>query len=99
MNIVLIHGEDTVNSRNRFTEIVSNFKSKGHEVISITSPKEASTSSFFSDKTLFTLEKINKLLLKELKWLFENTESLEGNILLYEEGTVPHCCNKLSSAT
>ncbi|MBI1863703.1 hypothetical protein HYS03_00635 [Candidatus Woesebacteria bacterium] len=91
MKITLIHGEDTEKSRQRYINIINSLKKKNWEIIKINledklkfSDKVSTSSSLFSDKTLFVVDKFNKLSVSELSKL-KNLKT-DSNILFWQSG-------------
>ncbi len=91
MKITLIYGEDTEKSRQRYLNIINTLKKKNWEIVKVNledkakfSDKIATSISLFSDKTLFVLDKFNKLPVSELSKL-KNLKT-DSNILFWQSG-------------
>src|SRR3989344_9562512 len=95
MKVVLIHGDNVAESRNRFQKIIKGVKKKGWETVRLDlddrfSFKERLTSnSLFDQNILFYFEKAYKIPLTELKWLNTNIDEVEGSLLLYGDKKLP----------
>src|SRR3989344_6897112 len=95
MKVVLIHGDNVAESRNRFQKIINGVKKKGWETVRLNaddrfSLKERLTSnSLFDQNILFYFEKAYKVPVSELKWLDTNIDKVEGSLLFYSEKKLP----------
>ncbi len=89
MRISLIHGEDVLRAYERYRELVDGAKVKGFDSVSIKELQEIVGQSLFEEKTVFVLEKANKVNLKEWKWLGKNAAKYNSNLLIYWEGSAP----------
>ncbi len=89
MRISLIHGEDTSKSYKRYTELINQSKQRGFEITSIDDVKKIVGQSLFEDKTVFTLDKPNKVKPTDWKWLKENASKYNSNLLIFYEGNAP----------
>ncbi|HWA51889.1 MAG TPA: hypothetical protein VG895_02460 [Patescibacteria group bacterium] len=86
MRISLIHGEDTTKAYKKFSELLSQSKKRGFEIIKIKNTREVVSQTLFEDKTVFVLEKPNKVYIKDWKWLKENANKYNSNLLIFFEG-------------
>ncbi len=95
--ITLIHGENSLAARQRFTQIIGIYKEKGYEIkridpnLEITS--QLTENSLFSNKVLFVLENPNKLATKlennlELLLLCDKTAGVTITKLLPKEAKI-----------
>ncbi len=95
MKITFIHGENTVESRNRLSSITSTLKKRGWDVVELTKDKDKSLSNavstsqgLFTINTLFVVENAKEYSPSELEKL-SKMKSSSSNILLYYAGLAP----------
>ncbi len=91
MKITLIHGKDVEKGRLRYLNIVTALKKNNWEIIKINLEdkvslidKVSSSNSLFSDKTLYIIEKFNKVPVHEIEKLSQIQN--DSNILFWQEG-------------
>ncbi len=89
MRISLIHGEDTVKAYGRYTELLNQSKQRGFEINAIDDVKKIVGQSLFEDRTVFTLDKPNKVKPNDWKWLKENASKYNSNLLIFYDGNAP----------
>jgi len=94
MRISLIHGEDNTKAYSRFRELVDQSKGRNFEIIPILDPKNIVSQSLFEDKTIFVLEKPNKIKPTSWKWLAKNPSKYNSNLLIYYDGNTPALITK-----
>lgn len=92
MKIAIVHGEHTELARKRFSTIIDKVRSRGSEIVEVDLEvalgEQIVGRSLFGSESLFVVEEVRKLSKKDVEWLVENIEGLEGNLLAYGKGTV-----------
>lgn len=92
MKVVVIHGEDIVASRQRFSKIINNAKNKGYDAVSLTGDiqdlNQLTTAGLFGNKQIYIIEDYKKIDPKIFKW------DLNGNILIWYKGEFPKSFSK-----
>lgn len=94
MKIVVISGEDTTKSRNRYSQIISGVKKKGWEIIRINEDQTLISeklrgNSLFPEEILFAIDDIKKIPLPDIKWIGNNADKYDGSLLVYCSGKLP----------
>ena len=95
MNIIVIHGDDFLASKNKLHSLVSDARKKGFSIININSEvklgamEQLTGQSLFEKENIYVLEGAGKISPKELKWLFSK-EKLPGTLIIYHEGFLPN---------
>ena len=92
MKIILLHGEDTIKSYERLKKFIDTAKNRSWEVVNVdqspTSFEETlSSTSLFGNERFFILRDIKKIGKKESIWLEKNYKLIDGNLIVYHEGT------------
>jgi len=90
MKITLIHGDHQTRSRERYYKIMDTVKARGWEVVhlnagEISALDSLTTASMFSDNQLYVLEDLDKIPAHEIKWLQNNADRLESNLLIWHK--------------
>jgi len=93
MNTILIHGDNTQASFERLQKFILVAKKRGWEILRLSDSSlnlsEALTSTaLFTQKRLFVLEELATVAKKELNWLKEKSQGLEGNLVIYHQGNL-----------
>ncbi len=94
MKIIVLHGDDEKRLYERLQKFVSVAKERGWELTYLNESsssirEQLSTSSLFSNDRFFVLKDIKTLGKKETEWISNNSEKLEGTLIIYHIGTVP----------
>lgn len=93
MRIIIIHGDDTEKSYHRLGELIKTAKKRGWEIdrLSVNSlnlSEKVSSDSLFKKNRLFIMERLFKTKKSEIEWLKKNNERLQGNLVVFHEGTL-----------
>lgn len=89
MKIVVLHGENSEKSFERFNQFILVAKKRGWEVRRLGEsqrlPELAQAQSLFGIETLLIVEKVSKLLLQDLKWINIESKNFSGNLVIYHD--------------
>ena len=94
MKILVIHGDHTLKSRERFREVINNSKEKGWEIIRVSDDEKFSISerlsgrSLFASKVLYVIDDFKKITTIDLNWIKKNNDKLEGFLVVFHTGTI-----------
>lgn len=94
MKILVIHGDNTVKSYDKYRSVVESSKGKGWEIKSLAESDDFNISenlvsvSLFAEKVLYCLDDFNKLKKRDFDWLKKNNAILEGFFLIYKNGVI-----------
>lgn len=92
MKIVLVHGEHTLKSYERFQKLIGVAKDRGWEVIRLngfsTLPEIAVSSGLFAKKRLLVVSGFNTNAKKDINWINRKGKDTSGNLLIYHQGTL-----------
>lgn len=93
MNIIVLHGDNTKKSYERFRKFVDVGKKRGWEVARI-DPKNSFSEQIvsvglFEKERLMILENINLLSKKDFEWLKRKTNDLSGTLIIYHRTFIP----------
>lgn len=95
MKIVVVQGDDTLRSRERFVQIINGVKSKGWDVVKITSDgkltlaEQLVSNSLFPEEVLFVIDGIKRISKEEFVWIGKNANRYGGQLLVYSHGKLP----------
>lgn len=89
MKLVLVHGENNLESYMRFNTIVSGIKKRGWEIIRLNSDENIAdklvNSSLFGENNLYVLKDAQKISPNMLDWLNKNHKKFSSQLLLYTD--------------
>lgn len=94
LNIILIHGGDSVKSRQRLERLIDVAKSRSWDIVrpsdvaSVDLSKIFSLESLFSKKKLYVFEEATKLSGKNLSWLYRHAKKLDSCIIFYSSNSL-----------
>jgi DNA polymerase III delta subunit len=92
MNVLIIHGENTALSYDKYLSLKDFARKKNWQVISLNENSDIrqkfSSNSLFEQKQFFILENIKKFKGNDLDWFSKNYLKLSGNILIYERSVI-----------
>ncbi len=93
MKIIVLHGDDERKIYERLQKFLGVARERGWEVSYIDEApnsiqEQLSATSLFSKNRFFILKDTSKLGKKELEWLNQNYDNLEGTLIIYHEGAV-----------
>jgi len=89
MNILIIHGDHTIKSYERFQELIKKSKEKGWEIIRVSADEKfniserLSSRSLFASKLLFVLDDYKKITVKDFSFFNKNNDRLDGFLVVY----------------
>lgn len=94
MKILIIHGDHTVKSYDRLSEVIKNSKDKGWEIIRVSDDEKFNISerlsggSLFASKVLYVIDDFKKITISDLNWIKKNNDKLDGFLVVYHTGTI-----------
>src|SRR3989344_4434174 len=94
MKILIIHGDHTVKSYERFQEVIKKSKEKSWEIIRVSADEKFNISerltsrSLFANKLLFVLDDYKKITAKDFALLKKNNDKLDGFLVVYNGSTL-----------
>lgn len=94
MKILVIHGDYTVKSLDRLSEIIKISKEKGWEIIRVSDDEKFNISerlsgrSLFASKVLYVIDNFKKITTSDLNWIKKNNEKLDGFLVVYHTGII-----------
>ena len=93
MKIIVLHGEDVKKSYDRLTKFIDVAKTRSWEITYFDESKLSlreilSQVSLFGKERFFVLRDYLKLTKNEIIWLNKQSQ-LQGNLIIYHEGTLP----------
>ncbi len=86
MKIVLICGDDTVASKNRYFEIKTKSAAKGFEIINAAAAN-LTFNSLFTDKILFCIDDAKKINLVQIEKITQDYKNSDINLLIWKSGS------------
>ena len=88
MSIIILHGDHSSRAYEKLHLLIKYAKRKGLEINRISGEdnlaEKISSKSLFNAPNLFVLEKIKRARKRDLKWLKENIDKIEAEIIVYE---------------
>jgi len=94
MKILVVHGEDTVASRQFVESTISTSSNKGLASVKISEDSSfvlselLSSGNLFTQESLFILQNASTIPPKEIRWLSNNYKRLPGELLIYSGSTL-----------
>lgn len=94
MNILIIHGDHTVKSYDRFQEVIKQSRVKGWDIIRVSDDEKFNISerlsarSLFASKVLYVIDDFKKITTSDLNWIKKNNDKLDGFLVVYHSGTI-----------
>lgn len=93
MKIIILHGDDSIKSRERLKKFTDIAKERGWEVTYLDESEQTfqevlSVSSLFGKDRFFIVRDIKKMGKRELEWLKRNYKNLSGNLIIFNEGYI-----------
>lgn len=90
MKIIVIHGDNIVESYSRLKELTSVAKKRGWEVKSLEAgtqslPKEVVGRGLFGEEKLIVIEGVAKIPKKDLLWLSKNKARVGVSVIIYQQ--------------
>lgn len=95
MNILLIHGEDSIASRNVFLGYIESANQKGYKVTDISNStnldlsEKLTSQSLFEEKIVLIHDKMKNIKPKDVKWIKDNSQKYEADIIFYSDSIIP----------
>ncbi len=93
MKVTLVHGEDSIASRNRLNKIIETLKKRDWDLVELKpkstellSQRVSTSNSLFSVKTLYLLYDFNSLKPQDIESLSNLPKSLDSNLLFWQDG-------------
>lgn len=93
MKIIILHGDDDKAIYDRLQKFVETAKSRSWEIVYIDDSnldfqEVLTVDSLFTSERFFVLKEISKVSSKSLKWLKNNNDKLNGNLVIYNDGYI-----------
>lgn len=94
MNVILLHGDHSLDSYHRLQKLIIVAKKRGWEIVKIGSnnnlslPEKFTTSNLFQEEKLFIVENLTKIKKADLEWFKKNIKRLSGTTIIYHSGTI-----------
>lgn len=93
MKIILVHGEDYIESRNRLVRFIEVAKKRNLDVLKIIDKSKnikevLSADSLFEKQKIVIIEDINLFNKSDFKWIKEKHKSLDTTLVIYHKSTI-----------
>ena len=91
MNIILLHGDDTQRSYERLAKFIDEARKRKWKIVRISDNEKdvkdfVSSPELFGTKQFFILDGLKNLSKKNLLWLKRDSQKIEANFIIYEQG-------------